>query len=96
MQIGIDLGATKTEYVLLDDKNKEVERNREETPKNFPDTVTSIVAIIQNLEKKYKSNFIVGICHPGNLDSSTGVIKNAHNSQWLNNKSLITELKKKN
>ena len=26
MQIGIDLGATKIEYVLLDDKNKELER----------------------------------------------------------------------
>jgi len=94
MQIGIDLGATKIEYVLLDNTNKELERNREETPKNFPDTIISIVKIIQNLEKKYKSNFVIGICHPGNLDSSTGVIKNAHNSQWLNNKSLIRELKK--
>ena len=27
MQIGIDLGATKIEYVLLDNKNKELERN---------------------------------------------------------------------
>ena len=95
MQIGIDLGATKIEYVLLDDKNKELERNRAETPKNFADTLTSIIEIIQNLEKKYKSKFIIGICHPGNLDSSTGVIKNAHNYQWLNNKSLIGELKKK-
>ena len=95
MQIGIDLGATKIEYVLLDDKNKELERNRTGTPKNFSDCITSIIEIIQNLEKKYKSKFIIGICHPGNLDSSTGAIKNAHNSQWLNNKNLISELKKK-
>ena len=95
MQIGIDLGENKIEYVLLDNTNKELERNRAETPKNFPDTIISIVKIIQNLEKKYKSKFVIGICHPGNLDSSTGVIKNAHNSQWLNNKSLIRELKKK-
>ena len=52
MQIGIDLGATKTEYVLLDNNNKELERNRVETPKNFPDTITSITRIVQNLEKK--------------------------------------------
>jgi Transcriptional regulator/sugar kinase len=95
MQIGIDLGATKIEYVLLDNNNKELERNRSETPKNFADTIKSICEIIKNLEKKYKSNFVVGICHPGNLDSSSGVIKNAHNSQWLNNKSIIGELKKK-
>ena len=42
MQIGIDLGATKIEYVLLDNNNKELERNRSETPKNFADTIKSI------------------------------------------------------
>ena len=46
MQIGIDLGATKIEYVLLDNKNKELERNREETPKNFQDTVSLIVKTV--------------------------------------------------
>ena len=95
MQIGIDLGATKIEYVLLDNRNKELERNRGETPKNFLDTVKSITDIVKNLEKKYGSEFVIGICHPGNLDSSSGVIKNAHNSLWLNNKNLIKELKKK-
>ncbi len=95
MQIGIDLGATKIEYILLDHKNKELERKRSETPKNFNDTIKTITSIIKDLEIKYNSNFVVGICHPGNLNSSTGVIKNAHNSQWLNNKNLIKELKKK-
>ena len=94
MQIGIDLGATKIEYVLLDNKNKELERSRVDTPKNFDDTIKSITDIIKNLEKKYNSEFVIGICHPGNLDSSSGVIKNAHNSQWLNNRNLIQELKK--
>ena len=79
---------------MLDNNNKELERNRAETPKNFKDTITLITKIINELEKKYKSKFMVGICHPGNLDSSTGVIKNAHNSTWLNNQSLIGELKK--
>ena len=96
MQIGIDLGATKVEYVLLDNNNKELERQRTRTPKNFTDTVVLITQIIASLEKKYNSKFVIGICHPGNLDSSTGVIKNAHNSDWLNNKNLIRELKKKN
>ena len=57
MQIGIDLGATKVEYVLLDNNNKELERNREETPKNFSDTIILITKIITNLEEKYKSKF---------------------------------------
>ena len=32
MQIGIDLGATKIEYVLLDNNNKELKRDRVQTP----------------------------------------------------------------
>ena len=94
MQIGIDLGATKIEYVLLDNNNKELERNRSETPKDFAKTIVVIKDIIEKLQKKYNSKFVIGICHPGNLDSSSGLIKNAHNSIWLNNKSLIKELKK--
>ncbi len=94
MQIGIDLGATKIEYVLLDNNNKELERSREKTPKSFGETIRSITEIIISLEKKYNSKFVIGICHPGNIDSSTGVIKNAHNSEWLNNRNLIKELKK--
>ena len=95
MQIGIDLGATKIEYVLLDNNNKELERNRSKTPKDFGKTIIVITDIIEKLQKKYNSKFVVGICHPGNLDSTSGLIKNAHNSIWLNDKSLITELKKK-
>ena len=37
----------------------------------------------------------VGICHPGSTDKTTGLIKNAHNSQWLNGKNLTQDLKKK-
>ena len=95
MQIGIALGATKIEYVLLDNNIKELERNRSETPKDFGKTIIVITDIIDKLQKKYNSKFVVGICHPGNLDSTSGLIKNAHNSIWLNDKSLITELKKK-
>ena len=46
MQIGIDLGATKIEYVLLDNNNKELERNRSETPKDFAKTIIVILSLI--------------------------------------------------
>ena len=61
MQIGIDLGATKIEYVLLDNKNKELIRNRIPTPVNYNDTIHKIVSIVKNLEKEknLKSNAIL-------------------------------------
>ena len=38
MQIGIDLGASKIEYVLLDDGGNEHHRERIEVPKDYKDT----------------------------------------------------------
>ena len=46
MQIGIDLGATKIEYVLLAYNNKELLRDRITTPKHYSETITSIISII--------------------------------------------------
>ena len=43
MQVGIDLGATKLEYVLLDNKNKELIRNRIPTPRNYEQTILSYI-----------------------------------------------------
>ena len=92
MQIGIDLGATKIEYVLLDDNNVEIKRDRVQTPKDYENTIISIIEIVKKLENK-SGKFNVGICHPGAVDKTTGLIKNAHNSQWLNKKNLIKDLK---
>ena len=95
MQIGIDLGATKIEYVLLDNKNKEITRNRISTPTDYNKTIDAIISIIKKLENTNNNNLNVGICHPGATDKTTGLIKNAHNSQWLNQKNIVKDLKKK-
>ena len=95
MQIGIDLGATKIEYVLLDNKNKEITRNRISTPTDYNETIDAIISIIKKLENTNNNNLNVGICHPGATDKTTGLIKNAHNSQWLNQKNIVKDLKKK-
>ena len=41
MQIGIDLGATKIESVLLDNNGSELHRERVNSPKNYRDTIDS-------------------------------------------------------
>ena len=94
MQIGIDLGATKIEYVLLDNNNKEVIRDRTQTPSNYIDTLLTVINIVKDLEKKNNKKLSLGICHPGATDKTTGLIKNAHNSKWLNDKNIVKDLKK--
>ena len=44
MQIGIDLGASKIEYVLLDDTGNEHQRERLEVPKDYERTVSTLLA----------------------------------------------------
>ena len=56
MQIGIDLGATKIEYVLLDNNNVELKRDRIQTPKDYENTIISITEIIKKL--KINNNFL--------------------------------------
>ena len=51
MQIGIDLGATKIEYVLLDNNNIELKRDRVQTPKDYEKTIITITEIVKKLEK---------------------------------------------
>ena len=94
MQIGIDLGATKIEYVLIDNDSKELIRNRVRTPNTYNLTISEIISIVKNLEDKNKG-LNIGICHPGATDKTTGIIKNAHNSQWLNGKNIVKDLKTK-
>ena len=86
MQIGIDLGATKVEYVLLDEKGSEIIREREKSPQNYLGTINSIANIVNKLDAKFNNKFEVGICHPGSISNETGLLNNATNSPWLNEK----------
>ena len=94
MQIGIDLGATKIESVLLKDNGLELHRDRIQSPKNYQKTICDITNIVINIEKKFKKNLNVGICHPGSTNLETGFIQNAFNSPWLNNQTFSKDISK--
>ena len=95
MQIGIDLGATKIEYVLLDEQGNEIVREREKSPQNYQETINSIGKIVNNLDVKFNNKFEVGICHPGSISNETGLLNNATNSPWLNEKLFQKDIAKK-
>ena len=94
MQIGIDLGATKIESVLLKENGLELHRDRIQSPKNYQKTISDITNIVNNIEKKFKKNLNVGICHPGSTNLETGFIQNAFNSPWLNNQTFSKDISK--
>ncbi len=92
-RIGIDLGGTKIEGVLLDEAGRVVQRERISTPKNdYPGTVRALVQLAKRLEAaEGVSTATVGIGIPGSIVASTGLVKNA-NSTWLNGEPLERDL----
>ena len=54
MQIGIDVGATKIESVVLDEKGNESHRERTDCPKDYFQIIKTIKEINKKLEKELK------------------------------------------
>ena len=93
-RIGIDLGGTKIEGILTDENYKTITRKR--IPTNQDEGYTSILESIKNLilELVQESNdkVSIGVCTPGALSLSSGLIKNS-NTQCLIGKDLQNDLK---
>ena len=79
-KIGIDLGGTKIEGVLLDEKYNTIERKRIETHQEngYDSIVKSIISLINELKAKTGEETSVGICTPGFTDDNSGLIKNSN------------------
>ena len=83
MQIGIDVGATKIESVVLEDNGNESHRERTPCPKDYTSIVSTIKDIHDKLQKEFKRELPIGVCHPGVHSPQTGLVKNAPNCYWL-------------
>lgn len=93
-KIGIDLGGTKTEGILLDDSLNVIQRTRISTPQNnYPEIINQITFLVDGLSKNIK-DFTVGVCTPGAISKKTGFLKNS-NTQCLIGKPLKQDLEKK-
>jgi fructokinase len=93
-KIGIDLGGTKTEGVLVDEEFQVIERKR--VPTNQDNGYESILETIQDLVgdlKKNNEKTSIGVCTPGALSKESGLIKNS-NTQCLIGKDLRNDLEK--
>jgi len=94
MQIGIDVGATKIESVVLDEDGKEKHRSRTSCPKDYLTIINTIKDISNNLEKEFQIELPIGVCHPGIHSPQTGLVKNAPNCYWLEKKPFQNDLRK--
>ena len=94
MQVGIDVGATKIESVVLEENGNETHRSRTECPKDYFTIIKTIKDIYFKLENEFKKELQIGVCHPGIHSPQTGLVKNAPNCNWLEKKPLQADLRK--
>ncbi|MDQ2075983.1 ROK family protein [Marinimicrobium sp. ABcell2] len=93
LRIGVDLGGTKTEVILLRGDSQELFRTRVRTPKDdYPGTLDAIADLVQRAEEAAgQAHLPVGLGIPGTVSRKTGRVKNA-NSTWLNGQPLKDDL----
>ena len=93
-KLGVDLGGTKIESILLDEDLNVLERKRIPTPQNdYQEIINAISSLVLEISSN-TSNFSLGICTPGAISKQTGLIKNS-NTQCLIGKPLKKDLENK-
>ena len=98
MLLGIDLGGTKIEGIVLKSKENpdEIIRHRinTEEEKGYSQVINNIKSLVNHIENKINHKFKrLGIGTPGTIDPETGLLKNS-NSQCLNGMPIQKDLAK--
>lgn len=92
--VGVDLGGTKTEAVILIDGD---ERGRLRVPTpggDYAQTIETIATLVESLEREAGATATVGVGIPGTVVPATGLVKNA-NSVWLIGRPLLADLEQR-
>jgi fructokinase len=80
-RIGVDLGGTKIEAVVLDESGTIVVRRRVPSPSHdYAEIVETIGALVKALENEFGASCTVGVGTPGAASRTTGLMKNANST----------------
>jgi fructokinase len=90
-RIGVDLGGTKIEIIVLAPNGTERLRRRIDTPPGYRLSLEAIAALVRATEAQLGITATVGVGIPGVISPATGLVKNA-NSIALNGHPLDRDL----
>jgi fructokinase len=91
LRIGVDLGGTKIEGVVLSRKGAILLRERMDTPKEREAILRHVADLVHHLEKEAREPCDVGIGTPGAISPKTGLLRNS-NTTCLNGTPLDRDL----
>lgn len=91
--IGIDLGGTKTEGIVMTRDGRILARHRIPTPGHlgYEPVIEAIRRLVLALECDAGEPCSVGVCTPGSISSHTGLLKNS-NTTSLNNRDIKADI----
>lgn len=91
--IGIDLGGTKTEGIVMSPDGETIVRRRVDTPTahGYRAVIDAIRALALELEAAAGARCTVGVCTPGSISARTGLLKNS-NTACLNGREVQRDL----
>ncbi|MDE8346011.1 MAG: ROK family protein [Acidocella sp.] len=90
-RIGIDLGGTKTEILVLGADHEVLLRQRVATPPDYQGVVRTIRDLVLAAEAQTGATARVGVGIPGTISTATGLVKNA-NSNALNGHAFAEDM----
>jgi fructokinase len=90
-RIGIDLGGTKIEILLLGPDGAAILRRRMPTPHEYGAALAAIAGMVHEVEAEIGAAASVGVGIPGVISPATGLVKNA-NSNALNGHAFDVDL----
>lgn len=92
LHLGLDIGGTKMEAVLLDaEGNSQFRERRQTQKKSYQDFIVSVLNFIHDIKIHCNVTFSIGIGLPGTVDPVSGLIKNS-NCLALNGNNLKNDL----
>ena len=92
MRIGIDLGGTKIEGIVLVEGGELRHRQRLSTPQgDYRGTLEAMARLVRRLEESCGETCTVGVGTPGSVSTVTGRLKNC-NSTCLNGQPFVEDL----
>lgn len=88
MRVGVDLGGTKTEAIVMDREGAILARRRISTPADYDGALAAMADLVAAVEADAGVRACpVGVGTPGSVSPATGLMRNS-NSLWLNGRAF--------
>jgi fructokinase len=83
LRLGVDLGGTKSEIAVFDERGREILRRRAPTPHaGYDDALGVFATLIAEAEREAGASCSVGVGMPGTLHPRSGRVINAYNTPF--------------